>query len=344
MTIIHFLVGIGGGGAEHLVLELANQNKKAGHKVIVVGITSISVIENKFKTYGIEYTSLKINRLSEVFQGIKKYIKILKSNPKAIIHAHMFHAGMISFITKIFAPSFTVVFTLHNNYVRAAYRKFLLFLTKSCRNAEVIFSDDSRMMYHKSNAVVIPNGIDTSKFNLELNLPELFTCLFLGRLQEQKNPFYLIDLVLALKDKHNFKINIAGDGELAEALKAKIKLHNLEDFFAFLGFRNDTPYLLSTSHCMIMPSLWEGMPISILEAGAAGVPIVATAVGSIPSILNTDNSYVCSLDKFSENLSNVMKDYNTAKLKASKLKVTILTDFDIRSTALKHHILYQSVL
>lgn len=343
MKIIHFLVGIGGGGAEHLVLELANQNKNAGHTVVVVGITSINKIQNKFENYGIEYISLKIDKVSDLYGGIKKYIEILKRYPNAVIHAHMFHAGIMSCITKIFAPSFKLVFTLHTNYVRAFYRRSLLYITRGIRDADVIFSDNSRQSYHKRDSVVIANGIDNSKFQLKSALPDTFTCLFLGRLQEPKNPLYLVDLVLKLKDQYNFKISIAGDGDLAENLKSMIKVHKLENYFNFLGFRNDIPFLLSTSHCMIMPSLWEGMPISILEAGAAGVPIISTAVGSIPSILNTTNSFICDLKDFHENLAKVMDNYTSAKMKASKLKEIILAKYDITMVAQQYHDLYSRV-
>ena len=344
MTIIHLLIGLGGGGAEHLVLELAKQNKLAGNRVIVVGITSINLIEDKFRAYDIEYTSLKIDKISTAIPGIRKFLKILKKYPSSIIHAHMFHAGLLACVGKLFMPSSRIAFTLHTNYVKALYRRFLLYATRSIRDVDIIFSQESKKAYHKNRFVVIPNGIDTKKYQVLTRLPETFNCLFLGRLQEPKNPLYLVELVLKLKDKHKFIINVAGSGHLTEELKNRIKQNNLEDWFVFLGFSRDIPNLLAKSHCMIMPSLWEGMPISILEAGAAAVPIVSTPVGSIPSILNDENAYLSDLDSFHLHLAKVIDNYPLAKSKAQKLKALVLSDYDIKNTANKHHYLYAEIL
>jgi len=344
MIIIHLLVGLGGGGAEHLVLELAKQNKIAGNRVMVIGITSINLIEDKFKAYDIEYTSLKIDNVSTAIAGIGKLLKIIKKYPSSIIHAHMFHAGILACVAKLVVPSCRIAFTLHTNYVRAFYRRFLLYATKSMRDVDIIFSEESKRTYHKDRYVVIPNGIDTSKYQVAANLPETFNCLFLGRLQEPKNPLYLVELVLKLKDEHKFIINVAGNGHLTEDLKSLIRENNLEDWFVFLGFSRDIPNLLAKSHCMIMPSLWEGMPISILEAGAAAVPIVSTPVGSIPSILNDDNAYLTELDTFHLNLAKVIDNYPLAQSKAQKLKTLVLNDYDIKNIAEKHHQLYATIL
>lgn len=343
MTIIHLLVGLGGGGAEHFVLELAKKNKQDQNKVIVVGITAINLIESKFRDNNIECISLNINKPSMAYAGFKRLLQILRKNRHSIVHAHMFHAGMLACMSKLFIPSIVIVFTLHTNYVKQFYRKSLIYLTKSMRDADVIFSEDSKKWYHKSCSSVIQNGIETTKFNLEPQLSKQFTCLFLGRLEEPKNPLYLIDLVLQLKEKYRFVIKIAGDGGLKEELKRKIAIYKLEPWFDFLGFRSDIPELLSSSHCMIMPSLWEGMPISILEAGAAGVPIVATPVGSIPSILNEQNAYLGKLDAFHLKLGAVMDDYSLAEQKALELKSLILKKYDIANSADKHQELYSKL-
>lgn len=344
MTIIHLLIGLGGGGAEHLVLELAKQNKIAGNRVIVIGITSINLIEDKFKAYNIEYLSLKIDNASTAITGFRNFLKIIRKYPSSVIHAHMFHAGILACFAKLVVPSCRIAFTLHTNYVRAFYRRFLLYATRSVRDVDVIFSQESKKTYHKDQYAVIPNGIDTTKYQVLATLPEKFNCLFLGRLQEPKNPLYLVELVLKLKDKHKFVINVAGNGHLTEDLKKLIKENNLEDWFVFLGFSRDIPNLLAKSHCMIMPSLWEGMPISILEAGAAGVPIVSTPVGSIPSILNDKNAYLSELDSFHLSLAEVIDNYPLAKNKAQKLKTLVLSDYDIKNVAEKHHQLYANIL
>jgi glycosyltransferase involved in cell wall biosynthesis len=345
MTIIHLTVGLGGGGAESFLLEISKSIKKnPGTKVVIVTLTSISTIAYKFDAENIQYISLGIKGVKDFFLKFERFLNILKKHDSCIVHAHMFHAAMAACLAKLFRPNIRIVFTLHTNFVKQAYRKWLLFVTKKLRSADIIFSPDSRRWYHKKNAITIANGIDTSKFNLENTTSDTFTCLFLGRLAEPKNPLYLIELVNRLKDRFKFKILVAGTGPLKTDLEEQIRKYKLEEYFSLLGFTDNIPKLLSKAHCLIMPSLWEGMPMAILEAGAAGVPIVATPVGSIPSILNTENAYLGNLDEFHLLLEKVMLEYKFSLKKAEELRRKIYDDYDISKSAKKHLELYSHIL
>ena len=343
MTVIHLLIGLGGGGAEHFVYELSKRSKLKNIETLVVAITSNNLIKDKFEASNIETFTLDINSPRNFFTGFRAFLCLLRKYNNAVLHAHMFHAVMVACLAKLFLPSLNIVFTLHSNFIKQAYREILLFATKWLRSSDIIFSADSKKWYHKTNSIVIANGIDISRFKLSPELPEIFTCLFLGRLDEEKNPLYLIDLVMKLKDKYKFQINIAGDGSLMSALKKEINLFELENWFNFLGFRKDIPEVLSRSHCMIMPSLWEGLPISILEAGAAGVPIVSTPVGSIPSLLNSGNAFMGNLDEFHLLVENVINNYPDACKKARKLQLLINSDYDIKKSAGAHFVIYKSL-
>lgn len=344
MTVIHILSGLGGGGAEHMVLELSKQLQQQGTKVVVVSISPVNMIAHKFDAGGIENISLGIRGVKDILPGLQRLRRLLLQHPKRVVHAHMFHAGMFAVLTKILGTTTPMVFTLHTNHVKQAARKAMLFLTKGMRRADVIFSAGSGQWYQKRGAVPIFNGIDISRFNLPRQLPETFTCLFLGRLEEPKNPLYLIDLVNHLKHRYRFKIQVAGDGSLREELEKQIRWNQLDDYFELLGFRNDIPELLSQVHCLIMPSLWEGMPISVLEAGAAGTPLIVTPVGSIPAILNKRNAYVVQLDNFHRELEQVMNDYPAALERAAVWKKQVAADFDITAVSGKHLALYEQVL
>ena len=191
MTIIHLLIGLGGGGAEHFVYELSKQSKEENMKTLVVAITSNDLIKDKFEISDIETYTLNISSLQNFFIGFREFVYLLKKYNVTVLHAHMFHAVMLASLVKLFMPSLKIIFTLHSNFIKQSYRKVLLFATKWLRNSDIIFSADSKKWYHKTNAVVIANGIDTSRFKLSPDLPNIFTCLFLGRLDEEKNPLYL---------------------------------------------------------------------------------------------------------------------------------------------------------
>ena len=87
----------------------------------------------------------------------------------------------------------------------------------------------------------------------------------------------------------------------------------------FLGSRNDVPYLLSQSDCLLLPSLWEAFPIVLLEAAASNIPVITTPVGSIDSFINDENGYLAKLSEFKMAMIEVMTNYADAKIKSKKL-------------------------
>ncbi|WP_423149742.1 glycosyltransferase [Rubrolithibacter danxiaensis] len=345
MTLIHLLIGLGGGGAESFLLEISKKIKEnPGVEILVVTITTIDTIAYKYEAEGIKYISLGMNNSKGFLKKFKIFLNILKSYDQCVVHAHMFHACMLAALAKFFRPKVRIVFTLHTNFVKQKYRRILLFLTRKLRSEDIIFSADSKQWYHKENSKVIANGIDTSKFNLINKHSEIFTFLFLGRLAEPKNPLFLIDLSNKLKDRFKFKILVAGDGSLRQELEERIAKYKLQEYFSLLGFRDDIPCLFSQAHCLIMPSLWEGMPMAVLEAGAAGIPVISTPVGSIPTILNDKNAYLSNLEDFHLQMEEVILSYETAIRKGNLLQDLIKKEYDISSSARKHLKLYNKVL
>lgn len=344
MHVIQLITGLGGGGAENLVYNLTKMNLQDKNVTCsVVYITDKDKLRPRFEEMGVSPISLGITSKASFLSGVKKYYHILKQNKNTVVHAHLFHAFFISCLLKPFV-SHKIVFTLHNDFVRSKLRRFFLFFTRGLRDTDVIFSKKSRTWYQKSDPVVIANGIDLSLYNAPLQKPEVFTCLFLGRLEHQKNPLYLVDLVNKLKDKHKFKIIVVGEGNMRQPLEDLIAQQSLQNYFEFLGFRQDIPQIMASVSCLIMPSLWEGMPISILEAGACGVPIVTTPVGSIPIFLSDDAAYLTELPNFHLSLQHIMEHYDEAIEKAAKFKKEVYEKFDINKCYLNYKSIYQRVL
>jgi glycosyltransferase involved in cell wall biosynthesis len=107
-----------------------------------------------------------------------------------------------------------------------------------------------------------------------------------GNLTEVKGYQYLIAAVADLVNKGvAVKCFIAGQGELKDSLDRQIEEMRLEDSVKLLGYRDDVPALLGAADIFCMPSLSEALPYSLLEALAAGVPVVASRVGGIPEVI-----------------------------------------------------------
>lgn len=348
MTIVHLITGLGIGGAEHMVLELAIASKKASIKTIVISVTNSDFNEIKFNEAGIDYYFLGINSIKELKIGLKYFNTILKNEKEIIMHCHMFHAFMLGLIYKLFYKNIPIVYTMHTNKVKQLSRRLLLCLTKKFRKVDIIFSKNSKKWYLKNN-IIIQNGVDFSKFEIKKKrkaqslIP--FNFLFLGRLYEPKNPLFLIELVKKLKEKNlkDFVITIVGDGPLRVNLETAIQLSNLERYFMLKGFHSNVIPFLHNSHCMILTSLWEGMPVSIIEAAASKLPIITTPVGSIPDFLNDSNAYVRELNEFHLAMIEVLNDYGNALSKADKLYSQMSSHLSIENIFNQHLNVYKNI-
>ena len=113
-----------------------------------------------------------------------------------------------------------------------------------------------------------------------------FVVINVGRLTEQKAQADLVQAAVLLRQRGvSVKFLIVGDGHLKRALEELIEKTGLEDRFRLLGFRTDIPSLLKMSDLFILSSLDEGLPMALLEAMAAGIPVVTTPVGYIGHLL-----------------------------------------------------------
>jgi glycosyltransferase involved in cell wall biosynthesis len=142
-----------------------------------------------------------------------------------------------------------------------------------------------RELYGFDTAATIPNGVDTRRFhNPDLRSawrsahgfsPEELLFVSVARLEPQKNPLLLLN---AFERVPSGRLLLAGEGSLRPALEGRVRVH-------LLGVRRDTVDLLNAGDIFVMASDWEGHPLALIEAMAAGLPVIATEVGGVPGIL-----------------------------------------------------------
>ena len=347
MKVLHVISGLRGGGAEHFVLELCRQSLKEKEKekdieMNVLTLSGADEIIHKFRGAGIKvFTTSDTAKQNRRLKALKGF-RILLKHPHDVVHAHMFHACMVACFAKLFRPSLKIIFTLHNNYVPQLHRRLFLFLTQPLRKTDIIFPGMQRKWYQKKKSVVVANGINVTRFNhLHIDKPPLFTCAFIGRLNDEKNPLFLVELAKSLLPEHNFIIRIAGDGPLKTKLNEMIAEQNLGDHFQLLGHVDDVADLLAECHCLLIPSLWEGMPLVLLEAGASGIPVIATPVGNIPSLLNNTNGYIGNTENFRKMAIEMMDNYGEALIRARRLMQKVNDDYGIKKSYQQHLQIYR---
>jgi glycosyltransferase involved in cell wall biosynthesis len=138
---------------------------------------------------------------------------------------------------------------------------------------------------HPGQYRVVLNGIDLKPFAHE-PCPRPGRVVFVGRLQSQKRADLAIRaLAIVRRTRPEATLDVVGDGPLRSELEGLVEREGLRESVRLLGKRQDLPELLAGSACMLLTSDYEGCPLSVLEAMAAGVPVVATAVGGVPELL-----------------------------------------------------------
>jgi len=216
-------------------------------------------------------------------------------------------------------------------------------MLKPFRNADILFSKRMQRSCYRSDALIIPNGIDTNEYNCTVPKNKKFTFITIGRIEHVKNHKQIIDFARELKNKFEFEIYIVGEGQLKLELIAYVKEREVGEIVKFLGFRRDIGKLCSQSHVFILPSLWEGLPISVLEAGACRLPVISTPVGSIPEILSEDFGYLSDLPSFAQTMFYVYEHYQEASVKGNALGNLIREKYDLKIVANKHIELYNQL-
>lgn len=137
-------------------------------------------------------------------------------------------------------------------------------------------------------ATLVPNGIDLTEFEGPADHDGPFRFLFVGRIVYQKGVDVLLEAAALARPRieGGFAVDVVGDGPLLESLRQRARDLGLADAVHFRGIlgRPELLQTLRTADAFMLPSRFEGFPIAILEAWAAGVPVVATAVGGIPDV------------------------------------------------------------
>lgn len=166
-----------------------------------------------------------------------------------------------------------------------------------------------------------PATIDVPEDLATAEVPrEKFIVSFMGRFSEEKRPEMFVDIAHALSHNEGMNFVMLGNGPEYEQVKQYIARLNLEDRIYAPGFVDDMKPFLKLTDVVVIPSRIEGIPIILMESLAMGVPVVASNIGGIPSILkDSDNGFLCDPGRIEDFVQSLQKLYDDQDLYA-KLK------------------------
>jgi glycosyltransferase involved in cell wall biosynthesis len=190
----------------------------------------------------------------------------------------------------------------------------------------------------------LPSG-DASRIALALE-PDGLKCAFIGRVTQIKRPDRFLDVVSELK-KRNVELDffIAGDGELLDQCRVRIMQEELP--VTILGWQSDIERVLSAADMVVLTSDNEGTPLSLIQAGMAGLPVVSTKVGSVPEVvLDGTTGIVTSLDvlEIANALEKLCRDKELRDRLGKAAQEFTLANFGVDRLVQDHEQLYKRLI
>jgi glycosyltransferase involved in cell wall biosynthesis len=175
------------------------------------------------------------------------------------------------------------------------------------------------------------------------------TLVMVGRLTRQKGHCYMIESMASLAARYpDLHLLILGDGELREELQAQVVRCQLGDRVHFLGNRHDVPDLLAASDIFVLPSLWEGLSMALLEAMASGLPVVASAVsGSVQAVLPGETGLLvpaADVPELTKAIGQLLDHPARAQAMGVAAKRRVEQEFSAKRQADEHLALYRRLL
>ena len=307
MKIAQIMPEFGLAGAETMCENLTYELRNAGHEVLVVSMYEYhSAITERLEAAGVEIRYLGKKPGLDVSM-IPKMQKVFRETGVQVVHTHRYCA-QYAMPAAMLAGVPCRVHTVHNvapKENKKMARKLNKVFFKYCRVIPVALSElvqDSVVEEYRLDKKDIPvvfNGIDLTKcirkddFDVEGN----FKILHIGRFSQQKNHIGLLQSFRKFHDRHpDSELWLIGDGELRAGAEEYVRNNGLEQAVKFLGLQSSVYEYLHDADIYTLPSNYEGIPMTLIEAMGTGLPVVATKVGGVPDMLDDDSALLVPVD------------------------------------------------
>jgi glycosyltransferase involved in cell wall biosynthesis len=376
--IIYCITKANWGGAQRYVYDLATSLSKENFEISVL-TGAEGILTKKLEIKGVETIILE-NLIRDVsfladLKSLINLTKIFKREKPDIIHLNSSKIGLLGALAGRLACVPKIIFTSHGwafNEDRDKWQKktiqLLSLLTIRLSHKTIAVSEQTKKQisnkdYYKNKITVVKNGLDpidfydsqNAKQELLKKLPgdlNIETRPWLGTISElhkNKGLKYIIEAIhlldLEIEDKNKLPIFIIiGEGEKREKLQQRINRYKLEDTIFLVGQITEAAKYLKAFDIFTLTSITEAMPYVILEAGQAGLPIIASSVGGIPEIIEDMRDGILIRPKepieIQKAIDFLLANPDKRSILSQNIKKRILLDFDKQTMVKKTVELY----
>jgi L-malate glycosyltransferase len=302
LQVLHLLVSLPVGGAEDLVAAIV-RGLDPGHfaaGVACLGFPGPVGEELQAAGYPVSYLGLDLKRASfgRLVGEVRRLLKELRPD---LLHTHLYHPNLYGRLAAL-GLGIPVVAAVHNSYTRVKFhRRLWNYLLGRTADRVLVGSaqvwDDVRHYdgVPASRLLLLPYGIRLEELETSLSREDArqtlgvsgFVMGAVGRLEEQKGHLYLLEALAQVRqDLPDATLLLVGDGRLRADLERRTRELGLAGQVRFLGTRRDLPLIYRALDLFVQPSRWEGLPLALLKAMGAGLPVLATRVSGVREVID----------------------------------------------------------
>lgn len=360
IRVMHVLLSLEYGGAEKVVVNLIKNLQGGKFDFSICVLDRVGALKDELdRSIDIEC----MDRKSGIDFGLPaRLAKIIKKSAPDIVHMHNSSALLYGAIAGKLAGVNGMIVTQHGSISAESPRMQFAVrqLTKAVDKTIPVSTDIERYLNDRFNIYgdrveTIINGIDDriyrpdsakrAELRKKFSLDGKIVVGHVARLSAEKDQKNLLEAFsVVAKEIENVKLIIVGDGPLRKELELLAKKLNITEKVAFIGFQSEIPGLLSMFDIFVLSSIREGTSLTLIEAMAVGLPIVATDVGGNPRVVDDNKTGILVSARDPEKLANAIvclcKDENSRKEMGSAGRRRMVENFSLDKMAKKYSELY----
>ncbi len=340
------------GGTEKMILTLVKNLNKNIFEIVFFCIKGEGKFTKKLKeeNFKVYVVNLKKNPISFI-----TLFFLIKRENLNILQSFLFVANILGRIYgKILGIKLVISSQRSTDPWRKWYHWFLERITVRWVDLIVSNSYSAREILIKKGKIprkkikVIPNGIEIPEKIVKVEEKDYIIIGTVGNLRRAKGYFHLIEASKIVIEKFkNVRFYIVGEGELKKEILKRIKSYNLEQYFVLTGYIENIYDYLKIFDIFVLPSLWEGCPVSLLESMGYGIASIATDVGDVPYIIeNGETGYIVKVGDYkdmAERIINLIENKGLREKIGQKAREKIKRDYRVEEMVKGYASIYNKV-